>query len=46
MLSDENNIYWPKLTPNSPKLKVTFNEIPSTSSHHHDAMLGEHDGKR
>lgn len=39
----EDTIYWPKLTPSSPKLKVTFNEIPSTSSDHD---LAEHDGKR
>lgn len=40
----EDTIYWPKLTPSSPKLKVTFNEIPSTSSDHD--LLAEHDGKR
>lgn len=43
--SGEDTIYWPKLTPSSPKLKVTFNEIPSTSSHH-DLMVTDHDGKR
>lgn len=37
------DIYWPK-QPSSPKLKVTFNEIPSTSSDHD--LMGEHDGKR
>lgn len=41
--SGEDTIYWPKLAPSSPKLKVTFNEIPSTSS---DDNLAEHDGKR
>lgn len=40
----EDTIYWPKLTPSSPKLKVTFNEIPSTSSDHD--LQAEHDGKR
>lgn len=40
----QEDIYWPKLTPSSPKLKVTFNEIPSTSSDHHDSA--EHEGKR
>lgn len=40
--SGEDTIYWPKLAPNSPKLKVTFNEIPSTL----DDNLAEHDGKR
>lgn len=40
----EDTIYWPKLTPSSPKLKVTFNEIPSTSSDHD--LMAEHDGKR
>jgi hypothetical protein len=39
----EEQIYWPKIAPNSPKLKVTFNEVPSTSSDHD---LSEHDGKR
>lgn len=38
------DIYWPK-QPSSPKLKVTFNEIPSTSSDH-EHLMGEHDGKR
>lgn len=42
--SRDETIYWPKLTPSSPKLKVTFNEVPSTSAHlDHSA---EHDGKR
>lgn len=27
----EEQIYWPKLQPSSPKLKVTFNEVPSMS---------------
>lgn len=36
-------IYWPKLTPSSPKLKVTFNDVPSTCS---DNNLAEQDGKR
>lgn len=41
---NDNSMYWPKLQqPNSPKLKVTFNEVPSTSSSHN---LVEHDGKR
>ncbi|XP_037924160.1 protein tincar isoform X3 [Hermetia illucens] len=40
----EDTIYWPKMTPNSPKLKVTFNEVTSTSE---DVLIiGEHDGKR
>lgn len=39
----EEQIYWPKLTPSSPKLKVTFNEVPSTSI---DYETVEHDGKR
>ncbi|XP_055607087.1 protein tincar [Uranotaenia lowii] len=42
--SEEETVYWPKIAPNSPKLKVTFNEVTSTSSdqaHGHD-----HDGKR
>lgn len=42
-----DDVYWPKLTPSSPKLKVTFNEVPSTSD---DVLLiGDHeqnDGKR
>ncbi|XP_065077585.1 protein tincar [Ochlerotatus camptorhynchus] len=41
--SEEETIYWPKIAPNSPKLKVTFNEVTSTSSEH---AHGEHDGKR
>lgn len=40
----EDTIYWPKLAPSSPKLKVTFNEIPSTLAS--DDNLAEHDGKR
>lgn len=39
----EETIYWPKLTPSSPKLKVTFNDVPSTLSDHN---LAEHDHKR
>lgn len=35
----EETIYWPS----SPKLKVTFNEVPSTLSDHN---IVEHDGKR
>lgn len=27
----EEQIYWPKLQPNSPKMKVTFNEVTSMS---------------
>ncbi|XP_055640852.1 protein tincar [Toxorhynchites rutilus septentrionalis] len=41
--SEEETIYWPKIAPNSPKLKVTFNEVTSTSSDHTQA---EHDGMR
>ncbi len=44
MEGGEDTIYWPKLAPSSPKLKVTFNEIPSTLSS--DDNLAEHDGKR
>lgn len=44
LTNGEDTIYWPKLTPSSPKLKVTFNEIPSTSSDHN--LASEHDGKR
>ncbi|KAI8121868.1 Protein tincar [Lucilia cuprina] len=42
-----DDIYWPKITPSSPKLKVTFNEVTSTSEDHQQS--GEHeqnDGKR
>lgn len=39
----EETIYWPKLPPSSPKLKVTFNDVPSTLS---DNNLAEHDDKR
>lgn len=39
--SGEETIYWPKLNPSSPKLKVTFNEVPSTSDD-----IREHGGKR
>ncbi|XP_037816402.1 protein tincar isoform X2 [Lucilia sericata] len=45
-----DDIYWPKITPSSPKLKVTFNEVTSTSEDdHHHQQSGEHeqnDGKR
>jgi hypothetical protein len=41
---DGETIYWPKIAPNSPKLKVTFNDVPSTSNDH-DRFI-EHDGKR
>lgn len=41
--SEEETIYWPKIAPNSPKLKVTFNEVTSTSPDH---AIGDHDGKR
>lgn len=44
------DIYWPKLTPSSPKLKVTFNEVTSTcDDDHHHRVIGDHeqnDGKR
>lgn len=40
----EETIYWPKLAPNSPKLKVTFNDVPSTLSDNN--LADEHDGKR
>ncbi|XP_067614575.1 protein tincar [Eurosta solidaginis] len=42
-----DDVYWPKLTPSSPKLKVTFNEVPSTSDD--VRLIGDHeqnDGKR
>lgn len=43
----QEDIYWPKLTPSSPKLKVTFNEVTSTSD---DVLLigdqEQTDGKR
>lgn len=39
----DETIYWPKLTPSSPKLKVTFNDVPSTLS---DNNLAEHVDKR
>ncbi|KXJ73836.1 hypothetical protein RP20_CCG014908 [Aedes albopictus] len=41
--SEEETIYWPKIAPNSPKLKVTFNEVTSTSP---ELANGDHDGKR
>lgn len=40
----EETIYWPKLAPNSPKLKVTFNDVPSTLSDNN--LADEQDGKR
>ncbi|XP_013099153.2 protein tincar [Stomoxys calcitrans] len=45
------DVYWPKLTPSSPKLKVTFNEVTSTCDDDHNRRLigGDHqqnDGKR
>lgn len=40
----EETIYWPKLAPNSPKLKVTFNDVPSTLSD--NSLADEQDGKR
>lgn len=43
------DIYWPKLAPNSPKLKVTFNEVTSTcddDQHHHRTIDQQNDGKR
>lgn len=51
MLNDEasNDIYWPKVGPSSPKLKVTFNEVTSTSDDDHHQLMGDHeqnDGKR
>ncbi|EDW95834.2 uncharacterized protein Dyak_GE25500, partial [Drosophila yakuba] len=46
-LAAQEDIYWPKLTPSSPKLKVTFNEVTSTSD---DVLLigdqEQTDGKR
>lgn len=29
---DDEIVYWPKMAPNSPKLKVTFNDVPSMLS--------------
>uniref|UniRef100_A0A182NRV6 Protein tincar n=1 Tax=Anopheles dirus TaxID=7168 RepID=A0A182NRV6_9DIPT len=43
---EEETIYWPKIAPNSPKLKVTFNEVTSTSSEHALGPHGEHGSKR
>ncbi|KAL9698261.1 hypothetical protein quinque_001702 [Culex quinquefasciatus] len=43
--SEEETVYWPKLAPNSPKLKVTFNEVTSTSASDHGGGVGA-DGKR
>lgn len=42
----EETIYWPKLTPSSPKLKVTFNDVPSTLYDQSTDVAAEHDGKR
>ncbi|XP_068152497.1 protein tincar isoform X1 [Drosophila tropicalis] len=46
-MAAQEDIYWPKLTPSSPKLKVTFNEVTSTSD---DVLLigdqEQTDGKR
>lgn len=42
--SGEETIYWPKLLPNSTKLKVTFNDVPSTLSD--NSLADEQDGKR
>uniref|UniRef100_A0A182T1A3 Uncharacterized protein n=1 Tax=Anopheles maculatus TaxID=74869 RepID=A0A182T1A3_9DIPT len=42
---EEETIYWPKIAPNSPKLKVTFNEVTSTSSEHAHGPH-EHGNKR
>ncbi|XP_040173552.1 protein tincar [Anopheles arabiensis] len=42
---EEETIYWPKIAPNSPKLKVTFNEVTSTSSEHAHGPH-EHGSKR
>lgn len=42
--SSEEQIYWPKLQPNSPKLKVTFNDVPSTLSDNN--LADEQDGNR
>ncbi|XP_075144961.1 transmembrane protein tincar [Haematobia irritans] len=47
-----DDVYWPKLTPSSPKLKVTFNEVTSTcegDDHNRRPIGGDHqqnDGKR
>lgn len=32
--SGTETIYWPKTNPNSPKLRVTFNEVPNEDSPH------------
>ncbi|XP_037944889.1 protein tincar [Teleopsis dalmanni] len=46
-INGNNDIYWPKIISNSPKLRVTFNEVTSTSE---DALLisdqKQTDGKR
>ncbi|KAM7359299.1 transmembrane protein tincar isoform 2-T2 [Cochliomyia hominivorax] len=39
----QEDIYWPKITPSSPKLKVTFNEVASTSDDGHHRIIGEHE---
>lgn len=45
---DVEQIYWPKPTPSSPKLKVTFNEVPSMSPPppNDPTESDEHGGKR
>lgn len=48
-IAPQEDIYWPKPTASSPKLKVTFNEVTSTSDNNHRRLIGEHeqnDGKR
>lgn len=35
--SGGETIYWPKINPNSPKLRVTFNEVPNKCLPHTDA---------
>lgn len=42
--SGDETVYWPKLPPSSPKLKVTFNDVPSTLSDNN--LADEQDGKR
>lgn len=42
--SGDETVYWPKLQPSSPKLKVTFNDVPSTLSDNN--LADEQDGKR
>lgn len=43
--SGEETIYWPKLAPSSPKLKVTFNDT-LTSTLSDNNLTDESDGKR